>query len=93
MNLGPFGLPADWALGQLGFTGADRNAVELDRDRAIGVAGDLGGVPLAHGLHGLLVRLGIEFLLDRLDLDEEELPVIEVAPCGSTACGHNACGG
>ena len=92
MDLSPFGLPADWALGQLGLTGAHRDVVDLHRDGAVRVAGDLGRIPFAHRLNGLFVCVGIELLLDRLDFDEEEFPVIEVAPCGSTACGHNAWG-
>src|SRR5262249_30866387 len=80
VDLRALGLPADGAFGQFRLAPAHGGAVELDRDRAVGLAGDLRRAPFADGLQRLLLGLGVELLFQGLDAArEEQLAVVEVA--------------
>src|SRR5713226_7851887 len=60
VNFCTFRLEADHALGQLALAGTDLRAVDLGGDGAIFLANNLGGVPVAHGLGGLVFGLLIK---------------------------------
>src|SRR5262249_24062531 len=83
-----FTLEADGARGQFRLATADGDAVQLDLDRAVGVAGDLGGAPLAHGLEGFLLGLLVE-LAFALHADEEEFAMVPIATLRLDTPGHD----
>src|SRR5262249_14657367 len=88
VNLPPFALEADWPGGQFRLAAADGDAVQLDADRPIGVASDLGGAPLAHGLERFLLGLLVE-LAFALDADGAEFAVILVPTLRLDALWHD----
>src|SRR5258708_27083844 len=90
MNLRALGLEADVVVSQFALVRADFSAVDFGSDGAVAVANDLGRVPFADRLGGLVAGFDVILALALVARNKEQFPVAFVHALNLNAIGPNA---